>query len=381
MPEKLPARIPLIFMILGMLISVLGFPNSTAFAAQRPVPGGPCKKSDATTTYRQYKLRCTVGQETRTWQISRELTAPQISINNLDSFWTPIIARRNVTAAMNRIPHGKSAVDLSVAPNVDSSQVSEELRLLGRAERLFAGYFSPTRYDLVLFSELDGDWADQKMKELGASLPYTASTEISRSSRGNCNFAFATIGMSGGFFGQCMDTAGRTLRDRQTVIHEYFHLVQFQYSTAEPMPCWLMEGGATFFGAALGVDEADQTGETSLAFLRDLMNQFNPDGKKLRGSRSDLIAALSSPDDPLRVFRNLNTRPNENQNCVSLAAYSIGALLTEVLIATHGSEKFMQFVTSFSDRSPWKHDFRRIFEMDLDDFYIAARPYVLAKAQ
>lgn len=372
------------FMLTTLVVSMLGvsFNAIPASSAVSPYPGGSCRKAGRAATYRQFELRCVRQRGSLTWRTVNSLATPIITLDNLDAFWTPIVARRSVMAALARNPVVASSAAYSVAPGVVTSQIAEEQRLLAKSERLFGNHFRPARYDVVLFSQHDGAWADAKMSELGAGLPYAVSQEIQRGMSGNtCNFGFATKGKNGHFFGQCMDTAGRVLRDKQTPIHEYFHLVQMHHMAAEPMPCWLMEGSATFFGAALGIDEDDESGDTSLIFLRELMSQYNPDGDKPRGSRSDLIAALASNENPLRVFKDLSAKPDGTQNCLPLASYAVGSLMTEALVASYGFAAFMEFITSFATKSSWQEDFRRVFGIEPESFFEKVRPYVLSKSQ
>ena len=298
--------------------------------------------------------------------------AAAITLDNLEVNWVNLTARKELLRVFDTLTTPVGAYEVIAGPNVIPAQIEEEKRLLDIAARMFSGYFKPTKYQVIFFSEKDGAWADQALATYGGGFPNTIEKEIAKSSNG-CNFAFATRGKNQTpIYYQCMDTRGRYINDKQTAIHEYFHLVQDHYQGMGKTPCWVTEGAAQYFGMALGVDNADPTGKATLTFTRNLSFAFNPSGDYNLGPNTNLRDKVET----FVGFREVMTLLDQKQvNCLPLAAYAVGSILTEVLIATSGFETYMQFVKSFQSESDWKVAFKKVYGLSSDEFYEKAWPY------
>lgn len=102
---------------------------------------------------------------------SPEPTGPSapITFDNLDVKWTASVARQNLAEEYAKLLLPRTTAIFHIAQSVREDLVTEEKRLLAIAERMFSGYFTPTKYDVVMYSEKDGTWADQ---ELGILLTF-----------------------------------------------------------------------------------------------------------------------------------------------------------------------------------------------------------------
>jgi hypothetical protein len=308
-----------------------------------------------------------------------EPTGPSspITFDNLDLKWTTVVARQNLSQEFSNLSQPKSTAIFHIAPNVREDLVTEEKRLIAIAERMFTGYFSPAKYDIVMYSEKDGAWADQEIANL-VNFPPTISKDIASNPR-ECNSAGAMINKDGGpVYQMCIDTGGRGINDKQTSIHEYFHLVQFKHSLFD-MACWMVEGSATYFGVALGVDGADSTGKSTTTFLNQLVGQYNPGGPRNGGSASKLREKLSTDSGLLEVLHALEVKPDQTVDCPSLGAYSVGAVVTESLIAVKGYKTYMDFVATFPAKNDWKLEFKKAYGLTPDEFYLKLAPYLRAR--
>ena len=308
-----------------------------------------------------------------------EPTGPSspITFDNLDLKWTTLVARQNLAQDFSKLSQPKSTAIFHIAPNVREDLVTEEKRLIAIAERMFSGYFSPTKYDIVMYSEKDGTWADQEIANL-VNFPPTISKDIASNPR-ECNSAGALINKDGGpVYQMCIDTGGRGINDKQTSIHEYFHLVQFKHSLFD-MACWMVEGSATYFGVALGVDGTDSTGKSTTTFLNQLVGQYNPGGPRNGGSASKLREKLSTDSGLLEVLHALEVKPDQTVDCPSLGAYSVGAVVTEALIAVKGYKTYMDFVATFPAKNDWKLEFKKAYGLTPDEFYLKLAPYLRAR--
>lgn len=302
--------------------------------------------------------------------------AAPITFDNLDVKWAAKIARQNLLDEYAKLNQPKSSAIFHISANSRADLVTEEKRLLAIAERMFSGYFNPAKYDVLMYSEKDGTWADQEMSTLVSFTP-TISKDIASNPR-ECNSAGATWTKDGGpLYQMCLDTNGRGINDKQTSIHEYFHLVQQKYSLFD-MTCWMLEGSATYFGTALGVDGEDPTGNSTTKFLNQLTNQYNPGGSRNGGSGAILREKISSDAGLLEVLHALDSKVDP-ANCPSLAGYSVGAIVTEALIAVKGYKTYMDFVSTFPAKNDWKIEFKKLYGLTPDEFYIKLGPYLRAR--
>ena len=304
-----------------------------------------------------------------------EPTGPSspITFDNLDLKWTSIVARNELNAQIVKLTTPKSTVEIISGPTVVASQLEEEKRLLSIAETLFSKYYQPTSYQVVFFSEKDGAWADQALATYGGSYGSLV-TEIAKWPNG-CNFAFATTGKKGPIYYQCMDTRGRGDNDKQTAIHEYFHLVQQKFKNGS-MACWLLEGSATYFGVALGVDGADTSGATGRKFIQQLAYQYNPGGSPSNPPNTRMRDIAQTTEGVVKLLTDLELQPRSPQdNCLTLGAYSGGHIATEALIAVKGFTTYMTFLESLKNGKEWQENFQINFGISTQEFYKKLAPY------
>ena len=309
-----------------------------------------------------------------------ESTGPSspITFDNLDTKWTSTVARQNLANELTKLTQPKSAAIYHVGPTVRDDLYSEEKRLLVIAEKMFSAYYAPITFDVLMYSEKDGIWADQEKSTLSNDTYWSISRDIANNPYA-CNFAGATFTKTGGaMYSMCLDTKGRAINDKQTSIHEYFHLVQQKYSLNK-MACWMVEGSATYFGVALGVDGEDPTGKSTTIFLNQLAGQYNPGGPRNLGSASKLRQKISTDEGAVQVLKDLELNPGRDVDCLSYAAYSVGAIATEALIGARGFKSYMDFVATFPTASDWKLEFKKAYGLTPDEFYLKLAPYLRAR--
>ena len=309
-----------------------------------------------------------------------EPTGPSapITFDNLDPQWTASIARQNLANEFSQLQQPKSVANYRVGPTVREDLYLEEKRLLAIAEQMFSGYYNPAKFDVLIYSEKDGPWADEQRSQLSSDPQWSISRDIANNPYA-CNFAGATITKTGGpMYSMCLDTTGRGIYDKQTTIHEYFHLVQQKFSINK-MSCWLIEGSATYFGVTLGVDGEDPTGKSTTTFLNQLAGQYNPGGPRNQGSAARLRAQLVTDAGAVKVMQDLEISPGRDVDCLSYAAYSVGAIATEALIGAKGFKAYMDFVSTFPRTNNWKSEFAQSFGLTPDEFYLKLAPYLRAR--
>ena len=309
-----------------------------------------------------------------------EPTGPSspITFDNLDIKWTSVIARQSLLNEYAILAQPKSAAVYHVGPQVREDLYSEEKRLLVIAEKMFSRYYMPTSFDVLMYSEKDGDWADLEKSKLSNDSQWSIARDITNNPYG-CNFAGATFTKTGGsMYSMCLDTKGRGINDKQTSIHEYFHLVQMKYELNR-MSCWMVEGSATYFGVALGVDGEDPTGKATSIFLNQLAGQYNPGGPRNLGSATKFRNQISTDLGAVKVLRDLEIKPDRDVDCLSYAAYAVGAIATEALVAVKGFNTYMDFVSTFPAKNDWKVEFKKFYGLTPDEFYLKLAPYLRAR--
>ena len=311
-------------------------------------------------------------------------TAPAqpISFDNLDLIWTSKVARTEILTEFAKLKKPEGAYELFVGPTVASGDIAEEKRLLDIATTMFSEYFLPKKFQVVYFSERDANWAEETKTKIGAGYHTTFQAEIDKLPY-RCDFAFATKGkdQTPAYF-SCLDSkVSRGTMNASIPIHEYFHFVQQKYSW-QKMPCWMLEGSATYFGAVLGIDKNDPTGKMSFEFTKRLAYQYGPEGQfnpgSLNQSNTRLIEKIVSEAGLLDLFIQLDKNMKElgNTSCTSLGAYAVGSIATEALIAVKGYKTYMDFVSTFPITADWKSEFKKAYGLSTDDFYLKLAPYL-----
>jgi hypothetical protein len=298
--------------------------------------------------------------------------AQPITFENLDFIWTSKVARTEILTEFAKLKKPDGAYELFVGPTVASGDIVEEKRLLDIATTMFSEYFLPKKFQVVYFSEQDASWAEEIEKKVGPSYDTNFQAEIDKYNRGyGCNFGFATTGkdQTPAYF-MCLDSKfTRRISDKQTAIHEYFHLVQQNYSLKK-MPCWMVEGSPTYFGATLGIDGTDPTGKSSFEFIWQLAR--NQDTPKLVDNLKSDVGAF----EVLKQLEQSNAFQAGAASCTSLGGYTVGSIATEALIAVKGYKTYMDFVSTFPNTADWKTEFKKVYGLSTDDFYAKLAPYL-----
>lgn len=274
----------------------------------------------------------------------KDLSISEQSLKNINDYKNNILKNNNKT------------INVVFSNNVSKEIVEEELSLILDGLLFFQKYYYTNKLNGVVFTSKDIEWADNFIKDNIHSGWYG---NIKKSYKVNevCSFAFA---MEDYGYALCIDNKERNIFNKQTSIHEIFHIVQAQNSNIKNsnnfnMPCWLLEGSATYLGSAIGINDLYYMN----TFINNLKYQFND------GVENDLVLKLKS-DKAKDIMKNLE---NTNECKLNWAPYTMGYLATEILISKYGFEKFMIFIQSFSNNVYWKNDFESIFNLNVDIFY------------
>jgi hypothetical protein len=139
---------------------------------------------------------------------------------------------------------------------------------------------------------------------------------------------------------------------KETIIHEYFHLVHLDLAKTWRLPMWITEGSATYFGRVLGAKQtiADRATEQATEYLAVTY-----------GFGWDNVIKNISKDEFVDVFTELESlSTNDTKSKIEkYNAYLTGGLAVEYLIGTYGYDEFMTFLSDIGTGITWQESFSR----------------------
>ncbi len=355
-------------------------------------PGSSCPKLGATVVSSGKKYTCVKSGSKKAWNKGIKVTikptptptptqaAPKISLDSLDPNWTLKVAYSNVLAKLDSMPESNLAPEMIYGPNVLSQEKEQELKLLKPIMRMFSGYFTPAKYQVVMFTNLDADWAENALNQYGGNFPMKLSSYIKSNFNDQrlCTFAFATITPAQvPIYYACSDS--KRLRDwpnYQTPPHEYFHLVHAHLAPVR-VPIWLSEGSASFFGETLGYkdlsDPVNQKNQQNFNTSHD----FDPFGQGFDPKRFTNWLPKATVAEVKQIFKTLETEPVRARRYY--AEYALGSIATEALVATYGVDGFMQIWKFLGAGQSFEVAFTNAFGLTPDSFYEKLTPYLNTK--
>jgi len=150
------------------------------------------------------------------------------------------------------------------------------------------------------------------------------------------------------------------------ITHEYVHTVQVGLLKTRNglIPCWSNEGSAIFYGNSIVA--ASNTNSDYLTLRNNWLAQLNFKNAIAGKSNDELLDLLKRSEDDFKV-------------CAAplRLGYSAGSLMTELLVAEHGHEKFVKWWVQSKNKN-WKIAFKEVFGIEINDFYSnIAIPFLL----
>lgn len=301
-----------------------------------------------------------------------------LTFDSLDPNWVGRAAISNVLDFYSRTSPVSISKTVYQAPNVPARFAESRLALLDKAQQAFQYQFSEP-YSVVLFSEKDGKWADQKLAELGGRFPGSIESYIrSLPSAKDCSFAFATWDRNGApIYYACLNTLSYAhVSADHTPIHEYFHLVQNTrfFSTEGFMPLWLNEGPPVFFGFALAYGEKDRANTKAEQFY-GYAPLFDPDQTgKVDTRRIVTFMKTASQQQIVSIYKAMELDPVKRDE---LNHYGFGAIAAQVLIAVSGVDAYFSMLDLTKSMS-WREAFKTTYGLTTVEFYEKLVPYIHA---
>lgn len=369
--------------------------------------GDVCKKLNQTSTSNGYKYLCvksgkklvwskgakipnpkpiatpspsTVGTPTQTPTPSPTATVKKpLSLDNLDYKEVYLASRSEVIKYVANGFTNDGAINFQVGENVEAWRIEIAKNEVNSAVKLWSSFFKPTSMTIIWYSSKDIDWAKAKYEAAGGNPAWASG--FSGCSPQYCGNASASLmGGTKFLFEQGLEFKDQGLWNRSTAAHEYTHLAQFGLSAPTnlgALPWWSVEGGAQFYGEAIGYDYFDSSRMTRSG----MHSQFAFDSQAhistlFPGQSLKTVLQKNDSDATKLLMKSIEATTN-SPGALGLS-YLLGSYATEVLVSVYGHEKMANFYSSFATSADYQSNFTKVFGISLDTFYLKLTPYLLS---
>ena len=248
--------------------------------------------------------------------------------------------------------------------------------------RFWSSEFKPTtEFPIILGSPASVEWVNDELKRYGLVLPRHARESITnqgenagkgdveKSSRGAVTYY--VIGKEN----DRSIKAGNVINQRGFVAHEYVHAVAISIigHRQKGIPGWSVEGSAQYYGIAIAALMAEQPNA--------MMNRISTEQLSyLPRQEGKLIPHSLNKDD---LYKTVITMEQGGPTCwePKYLCYTAGFLFTEVLVADHGHDKFVDW-WKLSRKKNWEVAFEEVYGIQIDKWYEeVAIPYVIQESK
>ena len=389
--------------IVGLALVVVGTPSHAAVAN-----GVVCKVRNQVVKTKGTTFKCTTAGKRLVWRkvpasLTKPVTKPSPvptpisslppkpefpqAIDRLDPYWTKFVVHEHLDAYSGNLKSDFKP-SISFSPSVDAAMQTLQTRLLERSIRFWSPVFTPeSRYgqpafQILYFDNDDVTWARNRAQE----------------TRNQPNFGFDSakaglycdFGNAGNFNSivMCVPESGAfKFQSRQTGPHEYTHAMQYWMvgdwkDATMDNPCWMQEGGATFYGIYLGSEGQDPNHVEQRAFLKQLANSFNMQNGLSGSNTMQSVLAVGDSAKTAALIRETSEsigvrNPMKNAHI----CYSLGALLTEAFLAAYGQQSMIAYYQGFKTNRDWAQNFKNATGITPAEFYAKVTPYLAEVAK
>ncbi|MEN9288120.1 MAG: hypothetical protein RLZ88_790 [Actinomycetota bacterium] len=381
----------LLALLLGIsLIAGTASNPTSASAASVAKPGATCSKKGATQTIKSIKYTCVKSGKKLVWNKGarvRATTKPPVlvpdtssqplSFDNLDTKRVRQAAFAEVTKVVQSMPAVNPNVTVIAGPSLTAERVDSERAGLKRTASFWADLFLPKTAYIGYYTEADLAWVDSAFCQQAAFCPVGEWGPVSKMIQRDlpwCSSAQATNNQRGEpFFNQCLGKGSDYFKNKQTTPHEYTHWVQASLGQMDTYPNWWIEGGAAYFGGALGV----WNGATVPSTLDEVVHSDS------RGWAEQDLCPLSTPTvekiaDCFRYTYKRGAPPSPDSKwMIAHVSYYMGALATEALVAVKGMDTYKTFMNDLRTKD-FDNAIQANYGLTADEFYAKVSKYVLA---
>jgi len=387
----------------ALLITSSALLTSISPAASAVKPGDTCKKSGQTTSSNGFKYTCVKSGKKLVWSKGVKLPAPKLtvspsatakptptatatpaavtplSLDNLEYQQVYLASRSEVSKFVAKGITFEGLIDFQVGKNVEPFRVEIAKNEINSAVKLWSSIFKPSSVTIIWYSSKDIDWAKAKYEEAGGN-PAGTNGFDSCSPQYCGNASASLIGGTKFLFEQGLEFKDQGLWNRSTAAHEYTHLAQYGLSaptSLSALPWWSIEGGAQFYGEAIGYTYFDSLKVTRFG----MHNQSALDSQAyvstmFPGQSLKTVLQKNDPKNTKILMKSIEANTN-SPGALGLT-YLLGSYATEALVSVYGHEKMADFYRSFSTSADYESNFNKVFGISLDTFYVKLTPYLLS---
>lgn len=284
-------------------------------------------------------------------------------ISQLNYPWVALDAKESVIKSYNPEKQVKPNIKYYISDKVSQEIISHYKKSAEVVHNIFSDYNPPTYSEVLIWTEHDMDWSNRHHNIITRN-------QIAewRARLFNCNSAYADKVDNVQIIVVCVTpNALSELGRREVMAHEYFHLVQGSNNMfIDDVPCWIIEGMASFYGATLG---------GTLYQTHDFYTVHSESRVFQLGNKPiyELV-----PQKTVEIFKLMEDRTCgffSGQPYVG-SAYILGAFAFEALTAAYGQDYIANFIKLFNTNSNWRQNFEKTFGINPDKFYQSLAPYV-----
>lgn len=237
-------------------------------------------------------------------------------------------------------------------------------------------YDLPTDYNVIAFTDLDFEWADQKLVEYGGQLPGGSWQTAWDSSNQMPNRCWLAINSNGNTH-FCMALSEKVAKQQiNTLAHEYFHNVQMGPIGLDPTrtPIWITEGGAEYMGWAITQRGSDYTLDTLADWnTMHLVTKYGVSGFR------NYVFAMTEADfvSAMQAMEAHSMDPTAGEAGRNYAMYKLGAAANEYLIGKYSYDVYMDYLETIGKgNQEWSSAFATSFGTTPVEFYLEFYNYL-----
>ena len=268
--------------------------------------------------------------------------------------------------------HNNLRITLHISENANAKPHQKYMESIELGARLWYKDFNDSNINIILFTEKDGAWVDQKQRDLMGNWLVNPDGQLQSNRMKQYGCA-----LGGFYFPNIILACVNDETDKQSVfgaamifVHEFTHLSGFtsMQLTNKPIadssrfrPAWVEEGMATFTGF-FGASQLDPN-------FYENRNQFLTTIKSEVDRNS--IAAI------VKMFNQLE---NNDYSTNVQDSYFLGALAFEYLGKNYGVSKIFETNRLFYQGNSWRSSFLKVYGFTLDDLYPKVADAIVAKS-
>lgn len=313
----------------------------------------------------------------------------EITFDNLDPVETSLVAFKNVNNYIDELPKVNTKPVLYLSPKLGNRDYSMSLFAMDRVSTLWAEFIKPEKLNIVLFTENDPEWVDQRQIELSGEWLLDNELQSQRLKKYGCNIG--GMYLPGNLYFCIKPYAAEAnsseyYAEAHKFAHEYTHFMEMNVKNwmgyvkgqgvGKRNTCWIEEGFATFYGFAVGSYQTEPTGRLHRQFIKELTYHYDNHRNQAPGTLAKLISE-GRVEETKRLFGMLENTPwpcDETDN-----AYALGSVAAEALVAVKGQQGMINFYKASARTGDWRAAFQEAFGISVDTFYEKLTPYLASQ--